>query len=200
MAIDEKKIVEGVSQLEVTGNEQGLIPAFGVYLTNGTATFYNRINYEFERTLGASFHRETRLILINAAWVCGYNTFRGIQTSVEWEGLIKPMVENETDKLYASVAVCNALGWAKWKITDITPGQRSVIRADEGYEAELFKVQYGKADHPVCYMLCAVASALNDLSYGTEYPTGIYTFDTVETKCRAMGDPYCEFVTTRKKQ
>lgn len=198
MSIDENAIIEGVSQLQVQGDENGLIPAFNVLLTNGTASFYNRLSFEFERKMGKKLLLETEKILINAAWVCGYNTFNGIQTSQEWKGLIAPMVENATDKLYASIAVCNALGWTKWKITDIDPGKRTVIRADEGYEAELYKNEYGKSNHSVCYMLRAVASALNDLSFGTVYPTGIYTFDTIETKCRAKGDAYCEFVSTKR--
>jgi hypothetical protein len=193
MAIDEQTIIDGVSSLEVAGNQQGLIPAFGVYLTSATATFYNRLSYEFANKLGNNLREEAQMVLMNAAWVCGYNTFRGIQTSVEWKGLIEPMISNPTDKLHASIAVCNALGWCKWKIIDVIPGKSCKIRAEEGYEAELFLKTYGKSSHPVCYMLCAVISALMDLSYGTEYPTGIYTFHTIETKCRSMGDDCCEF-------
>lgn len=199
MAIDEAKIIEGVSQLEVTGNEQGLIPAFGVYLTSTTGSLYNKLSYVFEKKMGRDLLKETEKILINAAWICGYNTFHGIQTSMEWNGLIQPMVENPSDKFRASVAVANALGWCKWKVTDLQPGKSAVIHAEEGYEAELYRAEYGKSDHPVCYMLRAVTSALMDLSYGTEYPTGIYTFHTEETKCRAMGDPYCEFKITLRK-
>ncbi len=199
MAVNKNIIVNGVSQMNFNGNERGLMEVFGVYLTSGTSSFYNNLSYRLIRSLDKSLIEETEILLVNAAKVCGYNTFHGIQTSVEWEGLIQPMVENATDKLLASVEICNALGWVKWEIVDINPGKKAVFRAYSGYEAELYMKEYGNSKRPVCYMLQGVASTLNDLSFGDTYPSGIYTFDTVETKCRAKGDSYCEFVTTRNE-
>lgn len=199
MTVNQSIIIDGVSQLEVVGNEKGLIPAFNVYLTNGMATFFNALSYEFEKTLGKGFQKETREILVNCAHVCAYNTFYGIQTSMEWDGLIKPMIENREDIVKASVAVCNALGWTSWQVTKLTPDE-AIFRAEKGYEAELYRKEYGKADHPVCYMLCGVASGIMDLAYGEEYPDGMYSFQTEEIDCRAMDSSYCEFVTTRCKK
>lgn len=199
MAIDEKMIIDNVSKMEIFGNENGLIPAFGVYLTNVSTTFYNKLSYEFIRTIGNEYSEEAKKILINIAWVCGYNTFHGIQTSVQWKNLIEPMVSNPADKLLASIALSNALGWAKLKVIEIVPGKSCKIRAEEGYEAEYYLETYGKSKEPVCFTLSGVFSALMDLSYGSEYPTGIYTFETVETKCRAKGDNFCEFETKIRK-
>jgi len=199
VAIQKNIIIQGVSKLEVTGNERGLIEVFGVYLTSGTSSFYNRLSFDFLRNMDKNVIEEAELILVNAARVCGYNTFYGIQNSIEWEGLIQPMVQNDTDRLLASVEVCNALGWVNWEVIDIQPGRSATFRAKKGYEAELYRKDYGLSKRPVCFMLQGVASALNDLSFGGEYPSGIYTFDTVETKCRAKGDEYCEFVATRRQ-
>ncbi|HPE69623.1 MAG TPA: 4-vinyl reductase [Thermotogota bacterium] len=197
MAIDKKVIFNGVSQMQFVGNQKGLIDVFGVYLTSGSSTMYNNLSFELIRKLDPALIAEAETILTNAARVCGYNTFYGIQNSVEWEGLIAPMVDNDTDRLIASVEICNALGWARWELVDVVPGKKAVFRAHKGYEAELYVKKYGPSKRSVCYMMQGVASALNDLSYGGEYPSGIYAFETVETMCRAKGDPYCEFVTTR---
>lgn len=196
MAINEQVIVGGVSQLQVHGDEHGLMPFFNVYLTNGASSLYNRMNFEFERALGPGMQKEATKVLINCAHVCAYNTFNGIQTSPEWAGLIQPMVENPADKVRASVAVCNALGWAKWSVQEINADQARFV-AERGYESEYYAKHYGKSDHPVCYVLAGVASALMDLSFGLPFPDGMYTFDTEEVACHAMGSQVCEFVTRR---
>ncbi len=198
MAVNKQVIYEGVSGMPFSGNEHGLMDVFGVFLSSGSAEFYNALSFKYLKKLPRSFRSEGEKILTNAAWVCGYNTFRGIQTSAEWDGLIAPMVENSTDQLIASIEVCNALGWVKWQLTDVDPGRRAVVEAEKGYEAELFLRDYGKSASPVCYMLQGVVSALCDLSYGKEYPEGIYTFDTKETACRGAGAAKCVFIAERK--
>jgi len=196
MAVNEQIIIDGVSQLEVVGNENGLIPVFGVYLNNGMASFFNSLSFEFEKALGSGYHAETEKILINCAHVCAYNTFYGIQNSMEWKGLIQPMINSAEDMVIASVAVCNALGWTKWSVASITPKQ-AVFVAEKGYEAELYLEKYGLSKHAVCYMLCGVASGLMDLAFGEAYPDGMYSYETKEQNCRAMGSSTCEFITKR---
>ena len=50
---------------------------------------------------------------------------------------------------------------------------------------------YGKTDHPVCYSLSAGIAGTVTALVGKE-------IDCRETKCIAMGDPYCEFELYRK--
>ncbi len=198
MAVDKKTIIDGVSQLDVHGNEKGLIPAFGVYLTNSPAHFFNRLSFNFERSFPEDAYTISRELLVNAAWQCGYHTFHGIQTSVEWESLIAPMVQNADDKLYASAAVAQALGWVKWDIVELQSGVRAVFEATAGYEAELYIEEYHKSHHPISYMILGVAGALMDLSYGDYYPAGIFTFKSEQTQCTAMGDAVSRIIVTRR--
>ena len=41
MAIDRKRIVASLSKIEIAGNEEGLIPAFGVFVNQLPAQFWN---------------------------------------------------------------------------------------------------------------------------------------------------------------
>ncbi len=128
-----------------------------------------------------------------------YNTFHRIQTSTQWKNLIEPIVANPTDKFLASIALSNAFGWARLKVVKVIPSKSCKIRAEEGYEAEYYLNTCGKSKRPVCFMLNVIILALMDLSYGSEYPTGIDTFETIKTKYHAKGDGFCKFKTKSRK-
>ena len=51
MAINESAVVAAVSGLGIAGNEEGLIPAFGLYLTRHMADYYNRISLATARRI-----------------------------------------------------------------------------------------------------------------------------------------------------
>jgi len=93
--IDEPAILEALVKLPLTGNEEGLIPAFGVYLTRMYSNYYNLISYGFEELLikkkGPHMKKVSRPLLVEAGHVCAFNTFGGIMESPEWYGLVVPM-------------------------------------------------------------------------------------------------------------
>src|SRR5512142_54335 len=110
MAVDEKKIVEAVVAMNPRGNEEGIIDAFGVYLTNHYADYYNRISYRFEAEVARyddSYLQFVTPLLIMSGHVCGYNTFGGIYRSDAWTGLIKPMCATKEDEIRALAACVN---------------------------------------------------------------------------------------------
>ena len=42
MAVDRKRVIDALSRIEVAGNQQGLIPAYGVFVNQLPASFWNR--------------------------------------------------------------------------------------------------------------------------------------------------------------
>ncbi|MBI2264216.1 MAG: hypothetical protein HYU64_03450 [Armatimonadetes bacterium] len=198
MAINEPAIIDAVSSMKIEGNEEGIIPAFNVLLTLMYTDFYTRMCFEFEREVTKVLPEEIqdvgKILLIDAAVQCGYHTFNGIMNSVEWKALIEPMIEKVDDKIHGLTAVTNALGWGNWQVADLVPGQKLVLRARNSYESENYLRDYGRATEGKCYMLTGVATSFMDLVYGKAFPDGMNTFESKEVKCRAKGDPYCEFV------
>ena len=115
--IDEQKIIDALVEMPFVGNEQGLMPAFNVYLANTPADFYNLICIRFlEAMRKANLYSTAKELLLFAGEVCALNTLRGILISPEWFELIAPMVEEEADCLYGLIAVTNALSWGNWHI------------------------------------------------------------------------------------
>ena len=108
-----------------------------------------------------------------------------------------PMVENKEDQILGFVAVAVAFGWGDLAIEELDPGEKLVMRASDSYEARGYLEQYGLAKSEKCYMLRGVTAAFMDLVYGGDYPDSCFTFAAQEPRCRAKGDPYCEFVARR---
>ncbi|HBQ13866.1 MAG TPA: hypothetical protein DEF51_22930, partial [Myxococcales bacterium] len=78
MSVDERAIVSAVSGLPLVGNEEGLIPAFGLYLTRHYADYYNRVSYAYLHAAheqGPEAEKKAREALIEAGHVCAFNTF-----------------------------------------------------------------------------------------------------------------------------
>jgi hypothetical protein len=213
--VNEAAIVSALSQMPIFGNEQGSIPAFGVYLTRMYADYYNKISYRFERALEASFGAEGRGIaaplLIEAGNNCAFHTFGGIMESDEWYGLIEPMCSNREDWVHGMVAVVNALGWGKWQVQDLVPNERLVIRILNSYESEGHLKHFGTTDRACCYLATGGVSGIMNLLYQGDITTrpdltpayyaevfgSQQSFGCIEHKCRSKGDAYCEFEATR---
>ncbi|NET39964.1 MAG: hypothetical protein F6K19_49770, partial [Cyanothece sp. SIO1E1] len=84
--IDEPAILTALAGLDLSGNEEGLIPRFGVMLTNHFANFYNRISFEFVRRMsGTGMLEMGEILLQDAGYQCAFNTFGGIMISDEWK-------------------------------------------------------------------------------------------------------------------
>jgi hypothetical protein len=188
-----------MSKIQVVGNQQGLIPGFGVFVNQMPAKFWNGFAERLTRGVGTDMIDAAEWLLVNAAHECGYHTGYGIITSEEWKAVVGPMVKGTEDVLHGAFAVFTAWGWAKSEVTKLIPGQEMVVRAYDYYEQDV--VSYGQSQRPRAYMIRGVAAAFMDLGYGGNYDatgkTGLRTFQCTQTKGIECGDEYGEFVVTR---
>lgn len=212
--VDESAIVGALSQMPIAGNEEGLIPAFGVVLTRMMADYYNRISFEFENEIAKATGERTlgSLLLVEAGHNCAFNTYGGIMKSDEWYGLIKPMCQTREDWVHGIVAVVNALGWGIWRVQELVANKRLVIRIYNGYEANGYRAMYGKAESPISYLATGGAVGIMNLLYHidiTEKPeltnesydknfSAPGSFSGRQTSCRAMGAEFDEIVVERE--
>ncbi|MGD9125272.1 MAG: hypothetical protein PVG60_09275, partial [Desulfarculaceae bacterium] len=77
MAIDRKKIIEEMSKVSVTGNEEGLIPVFNVYVQQLPADFWNGFARRMVNSVPEDLIPSVEVLLRNAAHECGYHTGYG---------------------------------------------------------------------------------------------------------------------------
>lgn len=198
--IDEPAIISAVAGLPLFGNDEGLIPAFGVNLTRHYADYYNLVSFRFEHALEQALNTHRFLgemlwyeypslffykdkfshlqgrelastLLVEAGHICGFNTMGGIMRSDAWYQLVVPQVRDKSDWLSGIVACINALGWGVWRITELVPNERLVIRAWHPYESLGHLRHFGKADHPVDYLMVGIASSLMNLLYNADITT-----------------------------
>ena len=200
MAIDRKQIIQALSRVEVAANDEGLIPAFNVFVNQMPARFWNSFAERLSRQVDPDLLEAAEHLLINAAHECGYHTGYGIITSEEWKAVVAPMVEKAPeDILHGAYAVFTAWGWANSEIVELVPNEKKVVRAYDYYESDV--VVHGASTKPSAYMIRGVAAAFMDLAYGGDYDstgeTGLRTFQCEQTKGIECGDAYGEFVVTR---
>ena len=200
MAIDRKRIIQALSELDVAGNEDGLIPSYNVFVNQLPADFWNSFAHRLVRSIDVDLLETGESLLVNAAHECGYHTGYGIITSEEWKAVVEPMVEQvPEDILHGAYAVFTAWGWAKSEVISIVPGEKMVVRAYDYYEAD--PAVYGNLTRPCAYMIRGVSAAFMDLAYGGDYDptgkTGMRTFECNQTRGIECGDDYGEFVVTR---
>lgn len=193
--INEDKIISALVNMPIYGNEEGLIPTFGVYLANLPADFYNLITIRFIQEM-KKIHRYSTAIklLVFAGEVCALNTFKGIIQSPEWEALIAPMIKKEDDALFSLIAVSNALGWGNWQVSEYKPEEYLILRTVNGYESEGYMAFCGYSSKPECYMLKGVSAGIMDLFHadGT-IEDKLGNFYTEETQCLCNEGKLCEF-------
>jgi hypothetical protein len=200
MAIDRKQIIEEMSKVKVLGNEEGLIPAFGVYVQQLPGEFWNGFARRIVNSVPEDLIEAAEVLLVNAAHECGYHTGYGIITSDEWNRVVAPMIEKAPeDVLHGAFSVFTAWGWAQSEVIEIVPNVKMVVRAYEYYESDV--MLHGKTKRPSAFMIRGVCAAFMDLAYGGNYDpkgkTGLYTFKCNQTKGLEIGDDYGEFVVTR---
>ncbi|MBC9783689.1 hypothetical protein H1S01_04080 [Heliobacterium chlorum] len=196
MPIDRKQIIDHLCRLEVEGNENGMISAFGVFLTQLPADFWNNFAERLTRSVRMDLRRAAEELLINAAHECGYHTGQGILSSEEWRSVVQPFVfKPPEDTLHGLLAVITSWGWAKAEIVELIPKTKMVVRSYDYYEADI--VEQGRSSKMSAYMLCGICAAFMDLVYGDKYPNGIHTFQCAQTKGIECGDEYGEFVAVK---
>jgi hypothetical protein len=214
-SVDEPAIINACAGLPLGGTIEGKIDAFGVSLTRHYANYYNLVSYRFdqqmEKAAGDAATAAARLLLVEAGQVCAFNTFGGIMESAEWEGLIKPMIKTTEDWVYGMVAVVNALGWGRWSVASLEPGERLELVVDGSYESNGYLAAFGRSNTPRCYLATGGTSGLMNLVYHANimsrpaltpelyertFRDGRF-FVAREVECRTMGASACRFIAER---
>jgi hypothetical protein len=191
--IDEQAILRALVDMPIRGDAEGLIPAFGVYLANTPADFYNLVCIRFvEEMTKQNLFKAARKLLVHDAETCAMNTFRGIMSSAEWDGLIAPMLKEPSDGFFAMVAISNAMGWGNWHVREHTPGASVTLESLYGYEALGYRSLRGRSDVPRCFVLTGLAAGMMELYYGHgSIEERFGTFASTEAGCICMDEPSC---------
>ncbi|MBN1191754.1 MAG: hypothetical protein JXA46_18530 [Dehalococcoidales bacterium] len=201
MAIDRKKIIDQMSQIEILPDDNGIIEGYNVLVTQFPTGFWNSFAERLTTRVSEDMLQATEYLFYNAAHECGYHTGYGIITSDEWNAVVKPMMEKTPeDILYGAYAVFTAWGWADSEIVELVPGERMVVRAYDYYESDI--VKYGSSQKMSAYMIAGVSAAFMELGYSGSYdPKGkpIGSYECKQVKGMECGDSYAEFVVTKAK-
>jgi hypothetical protein len=193
MTVMRDDVVKSLADIKVQGDEDGLIPAFGVLVNQLPVSFWNTFAERIRAAAPANQQSEVEAGLVRCAYECGYHTGWGIINSEEFKAVVMPMVtEGAKDVLRGAYAVFTAWGWAKSGIVQIKEGERMVIRATDYYESE------SGGEGRRAYMIRGVSAAFFELAYAAAYPNGQETFSCEQTRGMEVGDPHGEFVVTRK--
>lgn len=199
MAINRRKIIEQMSQIQVLPDDNGIIEGYNVLVTQLPADVWNSFAQRLTSSATEEMLEAKEYLLYNAAQECGYHTGYGIITSDEWNSVVAPMIEKAPeDILHGAYAVFTAWGWANSEIVELIPGEKMVVRAYDYYESDVVKC--GASDKFSAYMISGVSSAFMSLAYGGDYdPTGapLGMFVCKQTKGIECGDEYGEFVVTK---
>lgn len=211
-SVEEASIHHALSTLDFSGNEEGLIPRFGVMLTDHFANFYNRISFHFLKVLeNTGLRALAEELLVEAGHRCAFNTFGGIMISPEWQAVVQPMCKTLEDWVHGIVAVVNTFGWGIWRVHSLTPDQL-VIRIYDDYESRGFLGMYGQADHPICFLASGGTAGIMNLIFtgnissvsqlNNDFYLRIFEssdrFEAHQTQCMAMGAPFTEIVAERR--
>lgn len=193
MTVMRDQVVRTLVKLEVQGDEDGLIPSFGVLVNQLPATFWNLFAERLLKATPPPRKVEIEAALVNCAYECGYHTGWGIINSPEFQAVVSPMVtEGAKDVLRGAYAVFTAWGWAKSGIVQIKEGERLVVRAVDYYE------QDSGGEGLRAYMIRGVSTAFFELAYSTPYPNGMGRFACEQTAGIETGHSYGEFVVTQR--
>ena len=209
---DEAGILGALSQLDLSGNEEGLIPRFGVMLTNHFGNFYNLASFEFLRKMdGTGLVEAGEDLLKDAGYRCAFHTFGGIMTSAEWDAVVRPQIKTKEDWVHGMVACVNALGWGVWRVVELSR-DRVVVRIFDDYESTGWLAHYGRGERPVSHLACAGVAGMMNLIYladleakpalDLDFYADVFERDGAfvpqETQSLAMGAEFTEIVAERE--
>ena len=111
MSIDRNTAIDAMSRVQAESNDEGLIPAFNVLVTQAPTTLWNNFADLITNSVSPELKEPAQYLLTNAAHECGYHTGYGIITSEEWDAIVAPMIEEvPADVLHGAYAVFTALG------------------------------------------------------------------------------------------
>jgi len=193
MTVMRDTVVKSLAKINVQGDENGLIPEYDVLVNLLPVALLNTFSERIMAAAPADKKAKVEEGLVRAAYECGYHTGCGIITSEIFNDVVLPMfTEGEKDILRGAYAAFTAWGWAKSGIVQLKEGEKMVIRANDYYEAE------GQGEGLRAYMIRGLCQAFFELTYSDPYPDGMDTFVCQQTKGIELGDPYGEFVVTKK--
>lgn len=197
--IDQEKIIDAMSEMPLVGNTSGLIPLFNVYLANIPADYYNLISIRFmEEMEKVQMGEAARRLLTCCSEICSLHTFRGVMNSMEWEGLVQPMIRQTSDKLFALVTISNGLGWGNWHVRKFIENEHLEMESRNGYEASGYQALRQPAPDPRCFMLTGVSAGLMELLYSEGALDDKFgTFVSHEKECMCCNHTSCRFEATR---
>ncbi len=159
----------------LVGNDEGLIPAFGVYLVRNQSDYVNRLQFEFIRSLtevagdyGVTLGGE---LLMEAGHACGFFTYGGIMTSPEWEGAVKPLLKTKEDWIKALASLVNTMGWGYHTAVELSE-DKAVFRNYNDFEDLSYIRMYGKNDFPIHWANSGGFTGLMQLIYNTDIVNG----------------------------
>lgn len=160
---------------KMVGNEEGLIPAFGVYLARNQSDYINRLQFEFALAItevagdyGITLAGE---LLMEAGHACGFFTYGGIMTSPEWESAVKPYLKTKEDWIKALAALVNTMGWGYHTAIELSE-QRAVFRNYNDFEDLSYMRMYGTNDYPIHWANSGGFTGLMQLVYNTDLVNG----------------------------
>ncbi|MEN9216247.1 MAG: hypothetical protein Q6K90_02850 [Gloeomargarita sp. HHBFW_bins_162] len=212
-SVDYEALNETLWGLPLLGDDQGQIRAFNVLLTRMPANYYNRIQYRFLdalRQVNPDLEGVGCDLLRESGHVCVFYTFGNIMESVEWESLVQPMIQTDTDWIHGGYAVASSLGWGRWELLEIESGRFCRVAIDGNYETNYFLSTYPRSAAGACFFAQGAVPAmmnivyqgqitqkptLNETLYNTLFRRGNY-FRGQEVRAREQGDPWCEFTAT----
>lgn len=159
----------------MVGNEEGLIPAFGVYLVRNQSDYVNRLQFEFIKAMtevageyGVTLGGE---LLLEAGHACGFFTYGGIMTSPEWEAAVKPYLKTKEDWIKALAALVNTMGWGYHTAIELSE-KKAIFRNYNDFEDLSYVRMYGESDYPVNWANSGGFTGLMQLIYNTDIVNG----------------------------
>lgn len=159
----------------MVGNEEGYIPAFGVYITRNLSDFINRLQFEFVRAMrgvGGEYGEQLASeLLLEAGHACGFFTYGGVMTSEEWNTYVKPYLQTREDWIKGLASLINTMGWGYHTIVEVSR-QRAIFRNYNDFEDLSYMRMYGIANKPVHWANSGGFTGLMQLIYNTDLVNG----------------------------
>ena len=195
--------IKSGQQALMTGGEEGEIEFGEVDITNLPVDAYNQAAFNFktqmEQELGTDAANK---LLINAGHECGYHTLNSIHNSDLYQDKIKPLTEGVEEEAKSLTLAMRAFGMGRYRVVKASE-EEAVIRSYGCPEADYYLENNDEADQPQCHMQAGILAAVNNVIFRDghdqvyEEEPDVFHEDAYfakETKCRAQGDDYCEWV------
>ncbi|MCG8460714.1 MAG: hypothetical protein MI919_30900 [Holophagales bacterium] len=197
--------------LGIDPDQRGLVQGFGVYVTRHLTGYYNPTAFDTVHAVERDRPAMTGVVealFAESGHVCVFYTLGNILLSPEWEGLFGAPSGDPAETLISCVAICRALGFGHWTVSELSAGERLVLRASSSYEAPFYLERYGVSEKARSYFLGSSALAMMRLAHSVDLPARP-TFDadlyqslfkgglpwcSEITSCLTRGDAACEVV------